>query len=76
MARMGFVVVPGWPHHVIQRGNRKQKTFFCDEDYLYYIQLLSRYTVEVETEVWAYCLMPDHIHLVTVPGRKCGFREA
>jgi putative transposase len=33
MARMARVVVPGYPHHVTQRGNRRQKTFFCDDDY-------------------------------------------
>ena len=76
MARMGRVVIPGYPHHVVQRGNRKQKTFFCEEDYLYYVQLLSQYTVEAETEVWAYCLMPNHVHLVMVPGREGGLREA
>ena len=76
MARMARVVIPGYPHHVIQHGNRKQKTFFCDEDYLYYIQLLSQYSVEAETDVLAYCLMPNHVHLVMVPGREGGLREA
>jgi len=33
MARLAQVIAPGYPHHVIQRGNRRQQTFFCDEDY-------------------------------------------
>ena len=37
MARMARIVVPGCPHHVAQRENRRQKTFFCDDDYRYYI---------------------------------------
>ena len=41
MARMARVVVPGYPHHVTQRGNHRQKTFFCDEDYSYCISLKS-----------------------------------
>jgi len=60
MARMARVVVPGYPHHVTQRGNRRQKTFFCDDDYRYYIELLSTYTKEYGTEIWAYCLMPNY----------------
>ena len=76
MARMARVVVPGYPHHVIQRGNRRQKTFFYDEDYSYYISLMSKYTREAGTEVWAYCLMPNHVHLVIVPGKEDGLRAA
>jgi len=44
MARMPRVVVSGFPHHVTQRGNRRQKTFFCAEDYQYYLDLMSEYT--------------------------------
>ncbi len=67
MARMPRVVVSGYPHHVTQRGNRRQKTFFCTEDYQYYLELMSEYTRQSGTEVWAYCLMPNHVHLM-VPG--------
>jgi putative transposase len=48
MARMPRVVVPGFPHHVTQRGNRRQKTFFCDDNYRYYIELLSTYANRTE----------------------------
>jgi len=74
MDRMARVVVPGYPHHVTQRGNRRQKTFFCDDDYRYYIELLSTYTEEYGTEVWSYCLMPNHVHLVMVAGEEDGLR--
>jgi hypothetical protein len=43
MARMARVVVPNCPHHVTQRGDRRQKTFFCDDDYRHYIALISKY---------------------------------
>ena len=59
MARMARVVIPGIPHHITQRGNRKQKVFFYDEDYQLYIQLISRFCVSAKIEVWAYCLMPN-----------------
>jgi putative transposase len=73
---MARVVVPGYPHHVTQRGNRRQKIFFCDEDYKRYIKLMSKYTKKAGTEVWAYCLMPNHVHLVMVPGKEDGLRAA
>jgi putative transposase len=44
MARMARVVVPGYPHHLTQRGNRLQKTIFCGDDYPYYIELMSQIT--------------------------------
>jgi len=43
MARIARVVAPGYPHHITQRGNRRQQTFFCDEDYLAYIDLLAEW---------------------------------
>lgn len=70
MARMARVVVANYPHHATQRGNRRRKTFFCDDDYSYYIDPLFTYTKEYGTEVWAYCLMPDHIHLAMGPLRR------
>lgn len=76
MARMPRIVVPGYPHHVTQRGNRRQKTFFCDDDYRYYIELLSEYAQQANTEIWAYCLMPNHVHLVMVPDQEDGLRAA
>ncbi len=66
MARMPGVVVPDYPHHVTQRGIRRQKTVFCDDDYRYYIELVSEYSQLADTEVWTYCLMPGHVHLIMV----------
>lgn len=74
MARKSRVVVPGYPHHVTQRGNRRQKTFFCDDDYQFYIKLLSEFTKRHDTGIWAYCLMPNHVHLVMVPCKEDGLR--
>jgi len=76
MARMARLVVPHFPHHITQRGNRRQKTFFCDDDYRFYIQLLSEFSKASGTEIWAYCLMPNHVHLVMVPETEDGLRAA
>ncbi len=67
MARMPRLVVPGYPHHVTQRGNRRMKTFFCDDDYRAYLDLLAQAKTSAQVSVWAYCLMPNHVHLVVVP---------
>jgi len=67
MARLARAVVPGVPHHVTQRGNRRQRTFFKDEDYRAYLKLMAEYCTKCGVEIWAYCLMPNHIHLMAVP---------
>ncbi|WP_300970665.1 transposase [Thiocapsa sp.] len=69
MARLPRVVVPGLPHHVTQRGNRRQQTFFSDEDYAEYRRLLSTSCRACGTQVLVYCLMPNHVHLIPGPGR-------
>jgi len=80
LARIARLVVPGYPHHVTQRGARKLKTFFSDSDYKMYIDLLAKGCKKAGVEVWAYCLMPNHAHLVAVPERRdslaCLFRQA
>ena len=70
MARLARIVVPGLPHHVTQRGNRRQKVFFRDEDYELYLRLLTEGCAEFHVAVWAYCLMPNHVHLIAVPSTK------
>ena len=72
MARMARLVVPNYPHHVTQRGNRRQRTFFSDADYRTYIRYMSAACIEFGVDVWAYCLMPNHIHLIVVPDNKDG----
>ncbi len=76
MARLSRVVAPGFPHHVTQRGNRRQLTFFNDEDYVEYGRLLAESCRRCGTQVLAYCLMPNHVHLVLVPADEFGLRDA
>ena len=57
MARMLRLAVPGYPHHVTQLGNWRLKTFFTENDYVYYLGLITRYKDEAVVDVWAYCLM-------------------
>jgi putative transposase len=76
MARLARVVVPGHPHHVTQRGNGRARTFFGDADYALYRDLLAEHCRAAEVEVWAWCLMPNHVHLILVPSDGDGLRRA
>ncbi len=76
MARLARIVVPGMPHHITQRGNRRQPTFFCEDDYAAYLQLMSQWCVAEGVEIWAYCLMSNHVHLIAVPEREDSLRRA
>jgi putative transposase len=70
MSRIARIVISGYPHHVIQRGNRRQKVFFSEQDKKTYINLLHKESVRCGIEIWAYCLMDNHVHLILVPGRE------
>jgi putative transposase len=76
MARLARVVVPGIPHHLTQRGNRRQATFFSDDDYHLYRTLMAEWCARCGVAVWAYCLMPNHTHLIVVPDSETGLRHA
>ena len=76
MPRAARLVVPGIPHHVVQRGNRRQRTFFSDADYRLYLRLLRAGCDSTGTAVWAWCLMPNHVHLILVPAAPDGLRAA
>jgi putative transposase len=67
MARIPRVVIPGCPHHVINRGNRRQIVFFSQSDKRFFYDLLLRECHKVGVSIWAYCLMDNHFHLIAVP---------
>ena len=76
MARIARVVVPGYPHHVTQRGNRRMQTFFGDDDYRAYLALVGQWCRQESVAVWSYCLMPNHVHLIVVPATAEGLARA
>ena len=67
MPRIPRVVVPGVPHHVVQRGNRREDVFFLAADRLRHMDLLRVYSNRHGLAVVAYCLMSNHVHLVVTP---------
>lgn len=76
MARLARAVFPGVPHHVTQRGNGRAQTFFCDADYALYRSLLVEHCAAAGVEIWAWVLMPNHVHLILVPGDADAIRRA
>jgi len=76
MARIARVVIPGIPHHLTQRGNRRMRTFFSDDDYREYIELMADACSCHEVDVWAYCLMPNHVHIIALPKKSQSLRHA
>lgn len=76
MGRIARIVVPGCPHHVTQRGNRRQKTFFGPEDFQLYKRLIADWCSRKEVKIWAYCLMPNHVHLILQPTTSASLARA
>ncbi len=67
---MTKATIPGLPHHGIQRGLHGRKTFLINQDYAVYLEIMSECTLRHGVEIWSYCLMPDHIHLIAIPKEK------
>ena len=76
MSRLARIVVPGCPHHVTQRGNRRAAIFFEDGDQEIYRDLLAEQAGRYAVSAWAYCLMPNHVHLILTPADETGLGRA
>lgn len=68
MPRRARLVVPNTPHHLLQRGHRRDPVFLGESDYVHYLDDLWTLTRELDCQVYAYCLMPNHVHLLVNPG--------
>lgn len=75
MPRIPRLVVPGLPHHVTQRGNRRQPVFFRESDYRLYRRLLAEQCEKDRVDVWSHCQLPNHVHLILVPSDSDGLRR-
>ena len=58
-----------------QRGNRRERVFFEDGDYALYLDLLAEAAARANVAIWAYCLMPNHVHIIAVPSDDDGLRR-
>ena len=67
MARLPRFVMPGYPQHVIQRGNNRQQILFEEEDYWFIWDKMAVAADKFQCEIHAYVLMPNHFHLLLTP---------
>lgn len=72
MPRQPRYRLPGYPQHVVQRGNDRQRTFFEPVDYERYREFLARASVEHRCAIHAYVLMTNHVHLLVTPATEDG----
>ena len=75
MPRLARAVFEGVPHHITQRGNRREDVFFTDSDRVQYLSWLAEYCKKHDVDILAYCLMTNHIHLVAVPNSDDGLHR-
>jgi putative transposase len=75
MPRIARIVGAGYPHHVIERGNNRERVFRDSKDYDKYLSFLSKYSEEKEAPILAYCLMPNHVHLLVRPSDDEGLAK-
>ncbi len=74
MPRQGRAVFAGVPHHITQRGNRREDVFDTDEDREAYLTWLHEYCQQNKVEILAYCLMTNNIHLIALPKTETGLK--
>ncbi|QJI43708.1 transposase [Pseudomonas sp. ADAK2] len=68
MPRTARIVLPNYPHHVVQRGHNKQVVFPETSDFAHYLADLQELKAVFDVKVYAFCLMTNHVHLLLAPG--------
>jgi len=75
MARLPRLTVPGYPHHIIQRGNNRQPIFAATADYETLLALLEDHSRKSGVAIHAYVLMSNHFHLLATPETVAGIPQ-
>ena len=75
MPRLARTVFAKVPHHITQRGNRREDIFLTNDDRETYLAWLEEYCQQYGVDILAYCLMSNHIHLVAVPSTEDGLQR-
>lgn len=75
MPPIARIIAEGYPHHIIQRVNRRQKVFFQNKDSLNYLKLLNQYSAKNNLSIATYYLMPSYVHVIAIPNNKEGLAE-
>ena len=76
MARQPRFLLPGYPQHVIQRGNNRNVIFAEDADYVFYMDRLREACDRFICRIHAYVLMTNHVHLLITPETENGIGKA
>jgi len=69
MPRIARSVVDGLVYHILNRGNGGQIVFRKEQDYRVFIELISSARIEFDIRIFAYCIMPNHFHIVVMPSK-------
>lgn len=75
MPRQPRLVVAGYPHHIILRGNNRSAVFYDDKDRRFFLACLKEAKEKTNSKIYAYCLMTNHVHLLVEPSTKEGLAE-
>ena len=67
MPRKARCLIPGCPHHIVQRGHNRRPIFIEERDFVYYLENLREWKAALKIRVYAWCLMTNHVHLVVEP---------
>ena len=67
MPRRPRMYIPGFPYHIVQRGNNRKACFIVQEDFAFYLELWKEISARYGVSVHAYCLMTNHIHFLVTP---------
>ena len=70
MPRIARATAVQYPHHLTQRGNNRAGTFFEVDDFQFYLEILKKYAERYMFDIWAYCLMSNHVHILVVPKKE------
>ena len=76
MPRVARIIVPGYPHHITQRGNNRQDVFYVDDDRRVYLSLLQDQSAKYHLTIQGWCLMDNHIHLIATPAKEESLAKA
>ena len=75
MARLPRLTVPGYPHHIIQRGNNRQAIFAGTADYELLLSLVDEHARKQHVAIHGYVLMSNHFHLLATPETEDGIPQ-
>lgn len=69
MPRIARGLNDGFFYHVLNRGNSREEVFHKQGDYYSFVKLLTESLEQFDVRIFAYCLMPNHFHMLVVPDK-------